>query len=113
MRLGGEQRMEPVLRRRVGMFCAAMALTAISSATIADEVSDRAKDPNLWAAPGGDAELTRHSRLKDINTTNVAKLQMIWSQSSGTLRGHEGQPLVVTIDGKPWMFIESGWPNIG
>ena len=69
------------------MFCAAMALTAISSATIAgDEVSDRAKDPNLWAAPGGDAELTRHSRLKDINTTNVSKLQMIWSQSSGNIR---------------------------
>jgi len=30
--------------------------------------------------------------LKDINATNVHKLQMIWSQSSGTLRGHEGQP---------------------
>ncbi len=69
--------MESVLRSRVGMFCAAMALTAISTATIADEVSDRAKDPNLWAAPGGVAELTRHSRLKAINTTNVSILQMI------------------------------------
>ena len=90
--------MESVLRSRVGIFCAAMALTAISSATIADEVADRAKDPNLWAAPGGDEALTRHSKLKDINTTNVSKLQMIWSQSSGTLRGHEGQPLVVVVD---------------
>ena len=54
------------------MFCAAMALTAISTATIADEVADRAKDPNLWAAPGGDPELTRHSRLKDINTQTSA-----------------------------------------
>ena len=54
----------------------------------------------------------RHSRLKDINTTNVGKLQMIWSQSSGTLRGHEGQPLVVVVDGKPMMYMESGWPNI-
>jgi len=78
--------MESVLKSRLGMFCAALALVAISGAAVADEVADRAKDPNLWAAPGGDTELTRHSRLKDINATNVHKLQMIWSQSSGTLR---------------------------
>src|ERR1700728_3418163 len=90
----------------------ATVLFAHTSVAWTDEVSDRAKDPNLWAAPGGDAELTRHSRLKDINTTNVSKLQMIWSQSSGTLRGHEGQPLVVVVDGKTMMYIESGWPNI-
>src|ERR1019366_122335 len=100
MRLGGEQRMESEFRSRVGMFCAALALTAISGATVADEVADRAKDPNQWAAPGGDQANTRHSNLKDITTANVGKLQMIWSQSSGTLRGHEGQPLVVTVDGK-------------
>ena len=94
------------------MFCAALALTAISGATVADEVADRAKDPNQWAAPGGDQANTRHSNLKDITTANVGKLQMIWSQSSGTLRGHEGQPLVVTVDGKPMMYMESGWPNI-
>ena len=38
---------------------------------------------------------------------------MVWSQSSGTLRGHEGQPLVIEdVGGKPMMFMESGWPNI-
>src|SRR5882672_3052183 len=109
---GGELRMESVLKSRLGMFCAALALVAVSGAAVADEVADRTKDPNLWAAPGGDTELTRHSRLKDINATNVHKLQMIWSQSSGTLRGHEGQPLVVTVDGTPMMYMESGWPNI-
>ena len=67
---------------------------------------------NLWATPGGDQALTRHSRLKDINTGNASKLQMVWSQSSGTLRGHEGQPVVVTVNGKPMMYMESGWPNI-
>src|SRR4029077_17880581 len=91
---------------------AAVALGAFCAAAIGDEVTDRAKDPNLWATPGGDQALTRHSRLKDINTGNVGKLQMVWSQSSGTLRGHEGQPLVVTVNGKPMMFMESGWPNI-
>jgi glucose dehydrogenase len=91
---------------------AAVALGAFCAAAIGDEVTDRAKDPNLWATPGGDQALTRHSRLKDINTGNVGKLQMIWSQSSGTLRGHEGQPVVVTVNGKPMMYMESGWPNI-
>ena len=37
---------------------------------------------------------------------------MVWSQSSGALRGHEGQPLVVEVDGKPMMYMVSAWPNI-
>ena len=60
---------------------AAAALGAFCAAAFGDEVADRAKDPNLWSAPGGDQALTRHSALKDINTGNVGKLQMIWSQS--------------------------------
>ncbi len=61
---------------------------------------------------GGDYGLKRHSTLSDINKDNVDKLQMAWSQSSGTLRGHEGQPLVVEVDGKPMMYMVSAWPNI-
>jgi lanthanide-dependent methanol dehydrogenase len=91
---------------------AALALGTLWSAASGDEVNDRSKDPNLWAAPGGDPGLTRHSKLNQINTGNAAQLQMVWSQSSGTLRGHEGQPLVVTVNGKPMMYMESGWPNI-
>ena len=87
---------------------AALALGGSCAAAIADEVTDRSKDPNLWAAPGGDQALTRHSGLKSINTSNVRHLQMVWSQSSGTLRGHEGQPLVVVVNGKPMMYMESG-----
>ena len=60
-----------------------------------EEIEKRAKDPNTWPAPGRDNKLTRHSPLKDINTDNVTKLQMSWSQSTGALRGHEGQPLVI------------------
>src|SRR5207248_11227648 len=83
---------------------AALALGGSSAAAIADEVTDRSQDPNLWAAPGGDQALTRHSSLKSINASNVRHLQMVWSQSSGTLRGHEGQPLVVVVNNKPMMF---------
>src|ERR1700758_1918867 len=91
---------------------AALVLGGSCAAAIADEVSERSKDANLWAAPGGDQALTRHSSLKQINTSNAGQLQMVWSQSSGTLRGHEGQPLVVVVNGKPMMYMESGWPNI-
>ncbi len=99
-------------KRTLCAISAGLALGAFCAAAFGDEVTDRSKDPNLWAAPGGDQSLTRHSALKDINTSNAGKLQMIWSQSSGTLRGHEGQPLVVTVNGKPMMYMESGWPNI-
>ncbi len=56
---------------------------------------------------------TRHSPLADINTTNAAKLQMAWSQSTGALRGHEGQPVVIEdVGGKPMMFFVSGCPEM-
>ena len=77
-----------------------------------EEIIKRSQNHNLWAAPGQNLALQRHSQLKDINTGNVKNLQMIWSQSSGTLRGHEGQPVVVEHNGKPMMYMVSGWPNI-
>jgi glucose dehydrogenase len=77
------------------------------------EQLQRFQDPNQWGAPAGNFSLTRYSSLNEINTGNVNGLQMQWSQSSGTLRGHEGQPLVIAdVGGKPMMYIESGWPNI-
>src|ERR1700728_2077434 len=97
---------------RLWTICAILALGGSCAAAIGDEVTDRSKNPDLWAAPGGDPGLTRHTKLKDINTTNASKLQMVWSQSSGTLRGHEGQPLVVVVGDTPMMYMESGWPNI-
>src|SRR5690348_1080933 len=78
-----------------------------------DEVAQRANNPNEWAAPGRDNALTRHSPLKDITADNVSKLQMVWSQSTGALRGHEGQPLVIEdVGGKPMMFFVSGCPEM-
>jgi PQQ-dependent dehydrogenase (methanol/ethanol family) len=77
------------------------------------EIEQRAKDPNQWPAPGRDNQLTRHSDLKDINTENVNKLEMIWSQSTGALRGAEGQPIVISdVGGKPMLFMVSGCPSM-
>ena len=80
--------------------------------TASDEIVKRSEDPNWWPAPGRDTKLTRHSSLKDINTDTVKKLQYVWSQSTGALRGHEGQPVVVEHDGKPMMYFSSGCPNM-
>ena len=91
---------------------AVMLLTATSIFAGSDEIISEAKNQDLWPAPGRDLSLTRHSTLSDINAGNVAGLQMVWSQSTGALRGHEGQPIVVEVDGKPMMYFVSAWPNI-
>ncbi len=100
---------------RVKVIAVAVLVTTCGAALAATDTEQfqRFKDPNQWGAPAGNLNLDRYSALKDINASNVKSLQMVWSQSSGTLRGHEGQPLVIEdVGGKPMMFIESGWPNI-
>jgi alcohol dehydrogenase (cytochrome c) len=44
---------------------------------------------------GRDYSLQRFSPLKQITTSNVGELRPVWSFSTGTLRGHEGNPLVI------------------
>ena len=68
-----------------GVLCAAlvsMPPPGVAEESASAEIEQRAKDPNQWPAPGRDNQLTRHSDLKDINTGNVNKLEMIWSQST-------------------------------
>ena len=64
-------------------------------------------DPNQWVMPGGNYSLTRNSKLDQINTQNAKDLHVAWTMSTGTLRGHEGQPLVVG----DMMYFESAYPN--
>jgi PQQ-dependent dehydrogenase (methanol/ethanol family) len=103
-------------KRQVKILYAFAALVTTCGAAMAASDSEqfqRFQDPNQWGAPAGNLNQTRYSSLKDINAGNVKGLNMVWAQSSGTLRGHEGQPLVIeNVAGKPMMFIESGWPNI-
>ena len=76
------------------------------------EVLSNIKNEELWPAMGRNLGLNRHSDLKAITTKNIGQMQMVWSQSTGALRGHEGQPVVVNVDGKPMMYFVSAWPNI-
>jgi glucose dehydrogenase len=90
---------------------AASAAAQTNGASASAAIATAAQNPNLWPAPGRDNDLTRFSPLKQINTSNAGNLQFAWSQSLNSMRGQEGQPLVVQVDGKPMMFLVSGWPN--
>jgi PQQ-dependent dehydrogenase (methanol/ethanol family) len=89
------------------LLAAGMACGAVSIAQAQEPSS-----PDLWPSMGQNYWLDRHSPLTQINPSNASRLEMIWAQSTGALRGHEGQPIVVDVDGKPMMFFESAWPNI-
>ena len=65
------------------------------------------KDDNQWAIPAKNYSATRYSTLKQITAVNVSKLRQVWSFSTGALRGHEGQPLVVGTT----MYVHSAYPN--
>ncbi|HXF46627.1 MAG TPA: methanol/ethanol family PQQ-dependent dehydrogenase [Burkholderiaceae bacterium] len=64
-------------------------------------------NPANWAAQAGDMYNQRYSKLAQINKSNVGKLQVAWTFSTGVLRGHEGSPLVV--DGM--MYVHTPFPN--
>lgn len=65
------------------------------------------KNPSNWAAQAGDYSNHRYSPLKQINESNVGKLQVAWTMSTGVLRGHDGSPLVIGDT----MYIHSPFPN--
>ena len=48
-----------------------------------------------WTKPSGNDYNWRYSRLNQINVHNARQLQVSWTMSTGVLRGHEGQPLVI------------------
>ena len=48
-----------------------------------------------WSAYGGGPDQIRYSPLKQINTTNVARLAVAWTYDTGETGGLQTQPLVV------------------
>src|ERR1700730_17213501 len=64
-------------------------------------------DDNQWTMPGKNYAATRFSTLKQITAANIKNLRPVWSFSTGALRGHEGQPLVVGTT----MYVHSAYPN--
>ena len=60
-----------------------------------------------WTMPARDFASSRYSPLSDINVSNVGKLKVTMTMSTGTLQGHEGQPLVIGST----MYVVTPFPN--
>jgi lanthanide-dependent methanol dehydrogenase len=74
----------------------------------ADEsLTQMSANPNDWAIPAGNYASTRFSKLNQINASNADHLQVAWTFSTGVLRGHEGQPLVIGNV----MYLVTPFPN--
>ena len=83
----------------LGLGCLTVALSGCGTQAVAE--------PSEWTIPLGSYSAIRHSSLKQIDKTNAGKMRMAWSMSTGTLRGQEGQPLVVGN----MLYFESSYPN--
>ncbi len=95
-------------QRSILVGVAALAATVVSVTAMADpDLEKRMADPSQWAAQAGDYANQRWSDLNQINASNVGKLQVAWTLSTGVLRGHEGSPLVIGDT----MYIHTPFPN--
>ena len=93
---------------RRGLVLATLAVLLLPCVAAANqELMSLQNDDGQWAIPGKNYSSTRYSTLSQINTGNVSKLRQAWSFSTGALRGHEGQPLVVGTT----MYVHSAFPN--
>src|SRR5438552_1211813 len=61
-----------------------------------------------WLLPARDYASSRYSNLSQITPDNAKNLHVSWTFSTGVLRGHEGQPLVVDKT----MYIITPYPNV-
>ncbi|HTW27339.1 MAG TPA: lanthanide-dependent methanol dehydrogenase XoxF5 [Acetobacteraceae bacterium] len=82
----------------------ALATTTVRAQTDLTKMQANASD---WVMPTGTYDNHRYSALDQINTSNVGKLQVAWTFSTGVLRGHEGGPLVVG----DVMYVNAPFPN--
>jgi alcohol dehydrogenase (cytochrome c) len=105
--------------RTVGALTAIGLAAIVSPATAADVTSERllntTNDPQNWLMVHRDYDNSRHSGLKDINSTNVKDLKLKFMISiggmatGGTLRGkEEATPLV--DDG--FMYVNDTWGRV-
>ena len=94
------------MRRSVSI--AGLVLVVTSAVAYANpELLRLQTDDKQWVMPGKDYSATRFSTLNQITKDNVKNLRPAWTFSTGTLRGHEGAPLVVGST----MYVHTSFPN--
>jgi len=83
------------------------ALAAAQAAQSGQDLASMSKDAKQWVMTGRTFDLQRYSPLNQVTTANVGQLGVAWTMSTGTLRGHEGNPLVVGNV----MYFHTSFPN--
>ena len=83
-------------------------LLAVSAGAVAPAAAQAAPEDGRWTMPGKNYASTRYSGLDQLTIANVQRLKPVWSFSTGVLRGHEGQPLVVNNT----MYVVTPYPNV-
>src|ERR1051325_736692 len=84
-----------------------VAAFATSGVSANDELIKMSQNPKDWVMPAGDYANQRYSKLNQINASNVGKLQVAWTFSTGVLGGHECGPLIIGN----MMYVHTPFPN--
>src|SRR5690348_7811197 len=97
----------------VGLACTVATVACSSGSAPASSTSAPAApaltgNDKEWAMPNKNASATRYSDLGQITAGNVKDLKVAWTFSTGVLRGHEGEPIVVGNT----MYLTTPFPNI-
>ncbi|HEX5110531.1 MAG TPA: methanol/ethanol family PQQ-dependent dehydrogenase [Vicinamibacterales bacterium] len=87
--------------------CSSSAPSSSGASTQGRSAGAPAEDKQ-WTMASKNPSLTRYSNLTEINTDNVKDLKVAWTFSTGVLRGHEGEPLVIGNV----MYVHTPFPNI-
>jgi PQQ-dependent dehydrogenase (methanol/ethanol family) len=97
-----------MITNKISKAALALAVCGVAmSATANDDVAKNIANSSNWAAQAGDFANHRYSKLKQINASNVSKMHVAWTLSTGVLRGHEGSPLVIG----DMMYFHTPFPN--
>src|SRR5215216_579987 len=70
--------------------------TAAASGSVSGSLSAsnqaQTQDPGNWSMAPGDYANTRFSKLNEITATNVNRMKVAWTFSTGMVAGHEAAP---------------------
>ena len=83
------------MKLRPILMAASFVAMSATFASANEELAKLSSDANQWVMPSGNYSAQRYSGLSQINQSNVGKLHVAWTFSTGVLRGHEGGPLVI------------------
>ena len=72
-----------------------------------DNLQKLIHDDKQWVHPRKDFANTGYSGLNQIESSNISKLKLAWTFSTGVNRGHEGSPLVIGN----MMVVHTAFPN--